>query len=153
MAEPSHLHPCEMIDDEPQWEVERVLNHRLAKRGRKSEYLLAFVGYGPEHNTNLWQDDVENCEQFVKDYWATKPESERLVVLFSPTCAHARHMHGLICLLPPCCMQSCRVRSSWTPGSIEHEALSVQLFLSVSMHSRHSCPRHLHLLYEVSVYV
>ena len=43
MAEPSYLHPCEMIDDEPQWEVERVLNHRLVKRGRKTEYLLAFV--------------------------------------------------------------------------------------------------------------
>ena len=62
---------CEIIDDEPEWEVERVLNHRLVKRGRKTkvEYLLTFVGYGPEHN--LWQDDVENCEQLVKDYWAS----------------------------------------------------------------------------------
>ena len=38
--------------------------------------------YGPEHN--LWQDNVENCEQLVKDYWASKPESERLVVLLIP---------------------------------------------------------------------
>ena len=52
--------PCEII--EPEWQVQRVLKHRLpvVKRGRKTkvEYLLAFVGYGPEHN--LWQDDVEN---------------------------------------------------------------------------------------------
>ena len=84
--------PCEIIDDEPEWEVARVLNHRLVKRGRKTkvEYLLTFAGYGPEHN--LWQDDVENCEQLVKDYWAAKPESERLVViLFPPTRAHGRH--------------------------------------------------------------
>ena len=81
--------PCEIIDDEPEWEVARVLNHRLVKHGRKTqvEYLLTFVGYGPEYN--LWQDDVKDCEQLVKDYWATKPESERLVVILCPpTRAH-----------------------------------------------------------------
>ena len=64
----------------------------LVKRGRKTklEYLSTFVGYGLEHN--LWQDDVENCEQLVKDCWASKPESQRLVVvLFPPTRAHGRH--------------------------------------------------------------
>ena len=63
----------------------------LVKRGCKTkiEYLSTFVGYGPEHN--LWQDDVENCEQLVKDCWASKPESERFaVVLFPPTRAHGR---------------------------------------------------------------
>ena len=76
--------PCLYIDDEPEWEVERILGHRLVQRGRKTkvEYLLTFIGYGPEHN--LWQDNVENCEQLVKDYWASKPESERLVVLLIP---------------------------------------------------------------------
>ena len=47
-----------------EWEVERVLNHRLVKRGRKTKVeLLIFVDYGPEHN--LWQDDVENCVNAV----------------------------------------------------------------------------------------
>ena len=80
--------PCEIIDEEPEWVVDRGLNHRLVKRGRKTtvEYLLTFVGYGPEHN--LWQDDVENREQLVKDYWASKSESQRLVdVLFPPAVA------------------------------------------------------------------
>ena len=51
--------PCEIIDDEPEWELEKVLNHRLVKRGRKTkvEHLLSFVGYDPEHE--LWRDDVE----------------------------------------------------------------------------------------------
>ena len=41
--------PCEIIDDEPEWEVEHVLNHRLVNPGRKTkvEYLLTFIGYGP----------------------------------------------------------------------------------------------------------
>ena len=82
--------PAELIDDELEWEVERILSHRTVKRGRKTkvEYLISFIGYGPEHN--LWQDDVENCGQLVKAYWASKPESERLVVMLFPrTRAHA----------------------------------------------------------------
>ncbi len=82
--------PVDIIDDEPEWEVVRILEHRLVKRGRKTkvEYLITFNGCGPEHNA--WQDDIENCRQKVKDYWASKPESERLVVMLHP-CAHA---HG-----------------------------------------------------------
>ena len=55
--------------------------HRLVKRGRKTkvEYLITFIGYGPDRN--LWEDDIDNCEQGVKDNWASKPESERLVVM------------------------------------------------------------------------
>ena len=75
--------PPELIDDEPEWEVDRILEHRLVKRGRKNkvEYLIKFVGYGPEHN--LWQADMSNCADSVSDYWALKPESERLVVMLS----------------------------------------------------------------------
>ena len=82
----------EVIDDEPEWEVDKILDHRLVKRGRKNkvEYLIKFVGYGPEHN--MWQDDVENCRKLVRAYWSGKPESERLVVMLIPQHkrAHAR---------------------------------------------------------------
>ena len=55
----------------------------MVKRGHKNkvEYLIKFVGYGPEHN--LWQDDVANCEKLVQAYWSGKPESERLVVMLT----------------------------------------------------------------------
>ena len=80
---------AEVIDDEPEWQVERALEDRLVKRGRKTkvEYLIKFVGYGPEHS--LWQYDMEICEHSVLDYWATKAESERLVVMLYP-CAPSR---------------------------------------------------------------
>ena len=90
---------ADIINGEPEWEVERILGHRLVKRGCKTvtEYLITFLGYGPEHN--LWQDDVEHCGRLVKEYWSSKPESERLVVMLFPrtrahnvrTHAHARH--------------------------------------------------------------
>ena len=85
--------PADIIDDEPEWEVESILDHRLVKRGRKNkvEYLIKFVGYGPEHS--LWQDDIENCGLLVQNYWSGKPESERLVVMFrTPHAAHARRL-------------------------------------------------------------
>lgn len=58
-------------------------NTSLVKRGRKNkvEYLIKFVGHGPEHN--LWQADMSNCADSVTDYWALKPEFERLVVMLS----------------------------------------------------------------------
>ena len=63
-----------------------MLNHRLVKRGRKTkvEYLLTFVGYGPENN--LWQDDVENCEQLVKDYWLLSQSQRDLLSSFFHLC-------------------------------------------------------------------
>ena len=69
--------------------MDRILNHRLVKRGRKTkvEYLIKFVGYGPEHN--MWQDDVENCEDLVRTYWSGKPESERLFVMLTSQSKHA----------------------------------------------------------------
>ena len=84
--------PPEVIDDEPEWEVETILDHRLVKRGRKNkvEYLIKFLGYDTAHN--MWQEDMTNCGHLVQDYWAGKPESESLVVMLSShfSRAHAR---------------------------------------------------------------
>ena len=60
--------PPEVIEDEPEWEVERILDHRVIKHKKTSkvEYLIRFLGYGPEHD--VWQDDVSNCPRIVKKY-------------------------------------------------------------------------------------
>ena len=86
--------PPEVIDDEPEWEVDTILDHRLAKRGRnnKVEYLIKFLDYNTAHN--MWQEDMTNCGHLVQEYWAGKPESERLVVMLSShfSRAHARQL-------------------------------------------------------------
>ena len=71
--------PPEIIDDEPEW-VETILDHRLVKQGRKNkvEYCFKLLGYDTAHN--MWQQDMTDCEQLVQDYWAAKPEPERLVI-------------------------------------------------------------------------
>ena len=56
------------------------------------EYLITFLGYDTAHN--VWQEDMTNCGHLVQDYWAGKPESERLVVMLSShfSRAHARQL-------------------------------------------------------------
>ena len=58
----------EMIDDEPEFEVEKILDTRVTKRGRQRmlQYLLRFTGYGAEHD--MWRDDVSNCTELVQEY-------------------------------------------------------------------------------------
>jgi len=70
----------EMIDGELEFEVDRILQHCVTRRGTKqvTEYLIRWKGHGPEHD--FWQDDVENTPEHVKKYWDKKPESERLHV-------------------------------------------------------------------------
>ena len=71
--------PPEVIDDEPEWEVDRILDHRVIKqKTSKAEYLIRFLGYGP--GRDVWQDDVSNCPKIVKKYWNTKPAEERLSI-------------------------------------------------------------------------
>ena len=66
-----------MVDDEPEFEVDRFLDHRYTKRRhqRKLEYLLRFTGYGAEHE--MWQHDVSNCAELVQEYWDRKPVTQR----------------------------------------------------------------------------
>ena len=59
------------IDDSLEYEVERVLDHRSVKRGKgtKQEFLVKWLGYGPEHNTWEPQKNLTNCKDILKEYW------------------------------------------------------------------------------------
>ena len=41
-----------MVDGEPEYEIERLLRKRRVRRGRghSTEFLVRWVGYGPEHD-------------------------------------------------------------------------------------------------------
>lgn len=59
-----------------EYEVERILDHRDQKVGNrvKTEYLVSWVGYGPEHNSYEPEKNLSNCQELLKEYW------ERVVV-------------------------------------------------------------------------
>lgn len=48
--------------------MQHLTRRELQKRCRRcSTTPLTLAGYGREHE--LWQDNVENCEQLVQDLW------------------------------------------------------------------------------------
>ena len=59
------------IDDSLEYEVERVLDNRKVKRGKstKTEFLVKWLGYGPEHNTWEPEKNLTNCKEILEEYW------------------------------------------------------------------------------------
>jgi hypothetical protein len=69
-----------LIEGEPEYEVERILNHRNRKFSNKSkhtkrEYLVKWSGYGHEYNSWQAQADCGNSEDLIQQYLASlKPK-------------------------------------------------------------------------------
>ena len=67
--------PPEILDDELEYEVEKILDSRISRR--KLQYLVKWKGYNDSHNQwipwyNLQADDL------IDEYHRTHPEAERL---------------------------------------------------------------------------
>jgi transposase InsO family protein len=56
-------------DGTPEWEVSSILDVRVSKKGIPTSYLLAWKGYGPEHN--LWEPpaSLEHCQELLGEFW------------------------------------------------------------------------------------
>ena len=59
--------PPIVIDGEEENEVEEILTHK-PKTGRPKEYLIKWVGYGPEHNLWIPASDMQNSQELVEEY-------------------------------------------------------------------------------------
>ncbi|KAL7422410.1 hypothetical protein Q5752_003056 [Cryptotrichosporon argae] len=62
-------------EEEEEYEVKAILDHRADGPG-KFEYLISWVGYGPEHNTWEKQGNVEHARDIVEQYWKKVPKSQ-----------------------------------------------------------------------------
>ena len=61
-----------LVDGNLEWEVEKVLDHRDRKQGNRvlTDYLIAWKGYGPEHNSLRARDRIsENCQETILEFW------------------------------------------------------------------------------------
>jgi hypothetical protein len=58
--------PVKVVDGIPEWEVRQILRHR-GPPGRM-EYLVAWVGYGPEYHSWLNADKLENSPSLLSAY-------------------------------------------------------------------------------------
>jgi hypothetical protein len=66
----------EVIQDEFEWEVENILLHREVKSGSRSktEFLIKWVGFGPEHCTWEPEKNLTNCIDLLSLYWKQQAE-------------------------------------------------------------------------------
>jgi hypothetical protein len=67
--------PPTLVDGELEYEVERILLHRDRHPVRgykmKREFLIKWLGYGPEHNTWEPEANMTNCPELLSAYWAS----------------------------------------------------------------------------------
>ena len=64
--------PPDIIEGEPEWEVEQVLQSRYFGRTKKKQYLVCWKGYSPLHNS--WVDEQDmNATDLVSDFYASHP--------------------------------------------------------------------------------
>jgi hypothetical protein len=76
--------PPVFVNDEPEWEVEAVLLHRVSRRFKhkakllpsetpvpvnQHDYYIKWAGYGPEHCS--WEPfkNLTNCDSVLQAYW------------------------------------------------------------------------------------
>ena len=64
------------LEDGLEYEVERILNHRDRKvrtKGNRTvirtDYLVSWKGYGPEHNSFEPEKNLKNAQDAIQEYW------------------------------------------------------------------------------------
>ena len=71
---PSQPAPVQWLDVEPLYRVECLLEHMVAKRGRKKFYrfLVKWNGYEEEHNTWELERNLLGCDELVRECKTTQ---------------------------------------------------------------------------------
>ena len=59
--------PLIIINKEEEYKVEEVRKHR--KRGRGTQYLIHWKGYGDEHNQWIVESGLPYAKDTIEDYW------------------------------------------------------------------------------------
>jgi len=58
--------PPTIINEEEEYKVEEVRKHR--KRGRETQYLVYWKGYGDEHNQWIAEMRLPHAKETIEDY-------------------------------------------------------------------------------------
>ena len=60
------LPPPVLVDGEPQYEVDRIIGHRVTRGGLK--YIVRWLGYGPEEDSILSESDLASAPVALRVY-------------------------------------------------------------------------------------
>jgi hypothetical protein len=65
---PNYLQPPpDIIDDAPEWEVEKIIKAHTFGRWKKKQYLVRWKGYSPAHNSWVNSEDM-HAEDLISDF-------------------------------------------------------------------------------------
>ena len=68
--------PPDILEGEPKWEVEKILQARCFRQTKKKKYLVRWKGYSPSHDS--WADKSDmNTPDLVKEYYKSHPIAVR----------------------------------------------------------------------------
>jgi hypothetical protein len=60
------LPPPDIVEEEEEYKIEEIHGHR--RKGRGTQYLVHWKGYGNEDNTWLPQSSLGNAEELLSEY-------------------------------------------------------------------------------------
>lgn len=85
--------PPLVVEGEEEYEVDRILDSKYAGRGLR--YLVAWKGYGPEHNSWEPASNLRNSLDIVAEFHTTHPDAPRQ--LNAAMLADSLPMHTIFC--------------------------------------------------------
>ena len=72
--------PPDIIEGEEEWEVEKILDSKIIKKGRKRclEYFVKWKGY--DEGSNSWEpeENLENSPEAVEEFYEDNPDATSL---------------------------------------------------------------------------
>jgi hypothetical protein len=69
--------PVSWLEDEPLYEVEKILKHTDVKTGRKviRRFLIKWAGYDASHNSWERETNLVSCDEVLAEYWISYNEN------------------------------------------------------------------------------
>jgi hypothetical protein len=69
--------PPEIVNDQEEYKIEKIINHRHQNTRTGMEYLVHWKGYPQEERTWLKEKDLEHAQKIIQKYWEGTGKCEK----------------------------------------------------------------------------